>query len=94
MNSCCTSWLKGARITKYVTLHGVVQFSFLICDGYCTDISYFPFLSTVVALQVMNKWLKNFFQYLDRYFVKYHSLPTLEAAGVSAPYMPSHTDPA
>ena len=30
----------------------------------------------------MNKWLKNFFQYLDRYYVKYHSLPTLEAAGV------------
>ena len=32
--------------------------------------------------QVMNKWLNNFFQYLDRYYVKYHSLPTLEAAGV------------
>jgi cullin 1 len=29
----------------------------------------------------MNKWLKNFFMYLDRYFVKYHSLPTLEEAG-------------
>jgi cullin 1 len=29
----------------------------------------------------MNKWLKNFFMYLDRYYVKYHSLPTLEDAG-------------
>ena len=30
----------------------------------------------------MNKWYKYFFQYLDRYYVKYHSLPTLEEAGV------------
>ena len=32
--------------------------------------------------KIMNKWLKNFFMYLDRYYVKYHSLPTLEDAGV------------
>jgi cullin 1 len=32
--------------------------------------------------EVMNKWLKRFFMYLDRYYVKYHSLPTLEDAGV------------
>jgi cullin 1 len=31
--------------------------------------------------KIMNKWLKNFFQYLDRYYVRYHSLPTLEDAG-------------
>ena len=30
---------------------------------------------------IMNKWLKNFFMYLDRYYVKYHSLPSLEDSG-------------
>ena len=32
--------------------------------------------------KIMNKWLKQFFTYLDRYYVKYHSLPTLEDAGI------------
>ncbi len=32
--------------------------------------------------KIMNKWHKNFFQYLDRYYVKYHALPTLEEAGI------------
>lgn len=32
--------------------------------------------------QIMNKWLKKFFTYLDRYYVKHHSLPTLEMAGL------------
>lgn len=32
--------------------------------------------------QIMNKWLKRFFTYLDRYFVKHHSLPTLSQAGL------------
>jgi cullin 1 len=32
--------------------------------------------------QIMNKWLKRFFTYLDRYYVKHHSLPTLEQAGM------------
>eukprot|EP00574_Skeletonema_japonicum_P002825 CAMPEP_0201715338 /NCGR_PEP_ID=MMETSP0593-20130828/1536_1 /ASSEMBLY_ACC=CAM_ASM_000672 /TAXON_ID=267983 /ORGANISM="Skeletonema japonicum, Strain CCMP2506" /LENGTH=740 /DNA_ID=CAMNT_0048204801 /DNA_START=36 /DNA_END=2258 /DNA_ORIENTATION=- len=32
--------------------------------------------------QIMNKWLKKFFTYLDRYYVKHHSLPTLEQAGL------------
>jgi cullin 1 len=31
---------------------------------------------------IMNKWLKRFFTYLDRYYVKHHSLPTLEEAGL------------
>lgn len=31
---------------------------------------------------VMNKWLKTFFQYLDRYHVKYHALPLLTDAGL------------
>jgi cullin 1 len=31
---------------------------------------------------IMNKWLKKFFTYLDRYYVKHHSLPTLEQAGL------------
>ena len=30
----------------------------------------------------MNKWLKKFFHFLDRYYVKQHSLPTLEQAGL------------
>ena len=30
----------------------------------------------------MNKWLKKFFTYLDRYYVKHHSLPTLSQAGL------------
>ena len=30
----------------------------------------------------MNKWLKKFFTYLDRYYVKHHSLPTLAQAGL------------
>lgn len=32
--------------------------------------------------QIMNKWLKKFFTYLDRYYVKHHSLPTLAQAGL------------
>jgi cullin 1 len=32
--------------------------------------------------KIMNKWLQKFFMYLDRYYVKYHSLPTLEDAGL------------
>jgi cullin 1 len=32
--------------------------------------------------QLMNKWLKRFFTYLDRYYVKHHSLPTLHQAGL------------
>lgn len=32
--------------------------------------------------QLMNKWLKRFFTYLDRYYVKHHSLPTLTEAGL------------
>lgn len=32
--------------------------------------------------KIMNKWYKNFFMYLDRYYVRYHSLPTLEDAGL------------
>jgi len=31
---------------------------------------------------LMNKWMKKFFMYLDRYYVKYHHLPTLEDAGM------------
>lgn len=34
--------------------------------------------------QVMNKWMTRFFMYLDRYFVKHHSLPTLSEAGLKA----------
>ena len=32
--------------------------------------------------EIMNKWLKRFFTYLDRYYVKHHSLPTLTQAGL------------
>lgn len=32
--------------------------------------------------KVMNDWHRKFFQYLDRYHVKYHQLPSLEDAGV------------
>jgi len=32
--------------------------------------------------QIMNKWLKKFFTYLDRYYVKHHTLPTLSQAGL------------
>uniref|UniRef100_A0A7S2JV95 Cullin family profile domain-containing protein n=1 Tax=Leptocylindrus danicus TaxID=163516 RepID=A0A7S2JV95_9STRA len=31
---------------------------------------------------IMNNWLKKFFTYLDRYYVKHHSLPTLSEAGL------------
>jgi cullin 1 len=34
--------------------------------------------------QIMNKWLKKFFTYLDRYYVKHHTLPTLTQAGLKA----------
>jgi len=33
--------------------------------------------------QIMNKWLKKFFTYLDRYYVKHHSLQTLAQAGMT-----------
>lgn len=32
--------------------------------------------------QIMNKWLKKFFSYLDRYFVVHHTLPSLLDAGL------------
>ena len=32
--------------------------------------------------KIMNNWLKKFFTYLDRYYVKHHSLPTLHEAGL------------
>lgn len=32
--------------------------------------------------RIMNKWMQKFFMYLDRYYVKHHSLPTLEEAGL------------
>jgi hypothetical protein len=31
---------------------------------------------------IMNKWLQKFFMYLDRYYVKHHSLPTLAIDGL------------
>lgn len=32
--------------------------------------------------QIMNKWMTKFFNYLDRFHVKHHSLPTLSQAGL------------
>jgi len=32
--------------------------------------------------EIMNKWMRQFFMYLDRYYVKHHSLPTLQKAGL------------
>jgi|AntRauTorckE5430_2_1112549.scaffolds.fasta_scaffold03384_2 cullin 1 len=32
--------------------------------------------------QIMNKWMTKFFNYLDRFYVKHHSLPTLSRAGL------------
>jgi len=32
--------------------------------------------------KIMNKWMTRFFMYLDRYYVKHHSLPTLAEAGL------------
>lgn len=32
--------------------------------------------------EIMNKWMQRFFMYLDRYYVKHHSLPPLEKAGL------------
>jgi len=33
--------------------------------------------------KIMNKWYRLFFAYLDRYYVKYHALPSLEDAGLA-----------
>ncbi|CAM9496164.1 unnamed protein product, partial [Phaeothamnion confervicola] len=32
--------------------------------------------------KLMNKWMQKFFMYLDRYFVRHHSLPPLNEAGL------------
>mmetsp|Transcript_2023 Transcript_2023/g.6133 ORF Transcript_2023/g.6133 Transcript_2023/m.6133 type:complete len:747 (+) Transcript_2023:133-2373(+) len=32
--------------------------------------------------KIMNRWMQKFFMYLDRYYVKHHSLPTLDVAGL------------
>jgi cullin 1 len=32
--------------------------------------------------EIMNKWMQKFFMYLDRYYVKHHSLPPLMKAGL------------
>lgn len=34
--------------------------------------------------KLMNKWMSRFFMYLDRYYVKHHSLPTLDEAGLQS----------
>ncbi|KAF1333797.1 Cullin protein 1, partial [Globisporangium splendens] len=34
--------------------------------------------------KLMNKWMTRFFMYLDRYYVKHHSLPTLDEAGLQS----------
>ncbi|CAH0475607.1 unnamed protein product [Peronospora belbahrii] len=34
--------------------------------------------------QLMMKWMTRFFMYLDRYYVKHHSLPTLDDAGLQS----------
>ncbi|CAK4609205.1 hypothetical protein AeMF1_020873 [Aphanomyces euteiches] len=34
--------------------------------------------------KLMNKWMSKFFMYLDRYYVKHNSLPTLADAGLNA----------
>jgi len=31
---------------------------------------------------IMDKWMRKFFMYLDRYYVKHHSIPTLHEAGL------------
>lgn len=33
--------------------------------------------------KIMNRWMKSFFMYLDRYYVQYHSLPKLNDAGLN-----------
>ena len=33
---------------------------------------------------IMNKWYSKFFTYLDRFYVKHHSLPSLSQAGLTA----------
>lgn len=33
--------------------------------------------------KIMNKWMTRFFMYLDRYYVKHHSVPTLSEAGLT-----------
>ena len=33
--------------------------------------------------KIMNRWMKSFFMYLDRYYVQYHSLPKLADAGLT-----------
>lgn len=33
--------------------------------------------------KIMNRWMKSFFMYLDRYYVQYHSLPKLTEAGLN-----------
>ena len=33
--------------------------------------------------KIMNRWMKSFFMYLDRYYVQYHSLPKLTDAGLN-----------
>jgi len=34
--------------------------------------------------QLMNKWMQKFFMYLDRYYVRHHSLPSLKEAGLNS----------
>ncbi|TMW55882.1 hypothetical protein Poli38472_008530 [Pythium oligandrum] len=34
--------------------------------------------------KLMNKWMTRFFMYLDRYYVKHHSLPSLDEAGLDS----------
>ena len=32
--------------------------------------------------KIMNRWMQKFFMYLDRYYVKHHSMLTLDVAGL------------
>jgi cullin 1 len=70
----------GERIEHYITSNVLPALRERIGQG--GTILLTELQSRWVDHQIMNIWLMIFFTYLDRYYVKRHSLPTLEQAGL------------
>jgi cullin 1 len=72
----------GETIERYLTEHVVPALREVSSNGAGNSLLLAELKHRWLNHQIMNKWLKKFFTYLDRYYVKHHSLPTLSQAGM------------
>lgn len=72
----------GETIERYLKEHVVPALREVSSNGAGNSLLLAELKHRWLNHQIMNKWLKKFFTYLDRYYVKHHSLPTLSEAGL------------